>query len=405
MYMNARNIFRQQVRYALLLLGVLLVCNAHGKTEEKGNLNLTKVYAHRFESNRNELLQVRLDPSGRYLAVVGTHSGEVQIIDWRSEREVSRRKLAELPCAEIKHPEALADWRFVPQTPTALIVRCGSIYLLHIETLEVLQKLTDLSEGLPEIADLTPDGRYLAVVLRFRGENDPESLLLLGRNEKSWKRLAEWSPIARSVPVQSIDAARFVPGRPELAAAYSKGALECGLILYDIEMLQERTRFSLPTVPHYKVPNLRICFPLRNFAFARQRSNLLVSEGNSSAQQLDVEHAGVEFRVFPTGKVVGAKVLKASGPIRSLIFSPDGELAVSATCDDPQDMAKIGRRTCPLFTLWNTWTGEVLYESAIGRAAWARWAHPSFSPDGRFLVILQFDKLEIYEIAGEGARQ
>ena len=326
------------------------------------------------------------------------------MVDWKAQTEVSRRTVEEFSCPG-HHPETEVDWLFVPETPWLLMVRCQQLYVLDVQTLKIVQKLTERSEGWPRIADVSLDGKYLAIVLGPPDDQQAESVILFGRNEQGWQRLAQWAPFSRPNGGNRIGSVQFVPGKLELAVACSWYLSECSVIIYDLVALKPLERYNLPTHPFPKFPKSTFCIPLGG-PFLGRAPDLVIGATGHGAFPGYPDFSGpydlfLIHQKFPTGEIVKTIGLTASGPIRDLHISPDGELAVSETCDDPQDMGRFGQLTCRLFTVWDTRTGEIVHQSPNGLAGWARWAKPEFSPDGKYLVVLQHNRVEIFELVRE----
>lgn len=374
----------RNVKSWILVVCVLFLFCVGAGTKQKERLKLTKVYTHPYVPSENQWFQPKLDPTGRYLALVEEVKGEVEITDWQAQKKLSRRTFTEFPCSEKKHPEVGTEWRFVPDSKLAVFSRCDEIYVINFDRLEVVQKLTDSLEERATIADLSANGRYLALRLAA-ADSGPDSVVLFERDEGEWQRVTRWQ-----LP-EGTDQIRFRPDRDELVAAYLWRG-ECGVLIFHPGSPERVDRYAFPKVLSLpRAPGVKLCAPLQHFAFLTRSPDLVV-DGISYT---------VAVQELLTGEVVQEVTLERKGPIRELHFSPDGELAVSETCDDPQDMAKEGRLTCRLFTIWDVRNGKILYESPNGLAAWTRWARPDFSPDGKYLVVLLHNRVEIFELARE----
>lgn len=84
-----------------------------------------------------------------------------------------------------------------------------------------------------------------------------------------------------------------------------------------------------------------------------------------------------------------------------IAVSPSRPWIAASLRDDPQDTPE-GQQD---FKIWDVTTGETVYETPLQPWRWPYWTlkqnsplYLRFSPDGRYLLVLKYKELKIYEI-------
>lgn len=374
---------------AVAVFLLLTLALASELASEKGKqISLHLLYEYRQTPTWKGRMLAVLDPESQFLYVIERQKAVVREIDWRASKQVRAKDFSHLSCdrknphlwEKYKDAPRLHRWKLIPGTPWVHMIYCQSVYLVDINTLEVVRKLID---GAVEwgSAFFLPGGDKVLITRSAPTENIWHRQLY---RIDSWELLREWDDFAYFDVKFSPDG-RY--GYFMSAVEGATGKMACGLSTY--ELLTGR----LEKTWELKGDSAHCPWP---FEFLGQSQDIVVDLAAGP-------RVVVSLRDIHTGKVLRTIRLEGNSP-KSRSISPDGRYVVAGAWDSPEDSP-----VSQDFKIWDIQTGEVVYETPKYLSVWGsrtigREVRPRFSDDGKYLILVKERSVELHRILLPAAR-
>jgi len=289
--------------------------------------------------------------------------------------------------AREEHGELVGAWEQVPGTAWAHMEYCGSRYLVDMDKLEIARIVVDGNVERGGVILSRSGNRVLVSTTRLDTGVSTTRLYAAG----TWDLLQEWDTRLGGAAAVSPDGKRVILLQLRLGES-RKDTLRCAIEVRELPTLRLISAWDSGSADG----NSDACpLPL----------TLIGEFGGTFLESALLPHprtgvnAGFRIRRTETGEIVQTiqdEITIATTPS----FSPDGRFAVAGAWDDPQDNA-----WSQDFKIWDVRTGLVIYETQKYRSVWGkrtrgREVYPSFSSDGRYLLVVYDDHIEVYELPG-----
>jgi len=358
----------------------------HPAPTQGQNLALVKVYEYKEPRRWKGRMHAVLDTQNRFLYIVEWEMGVVKQIDWRSGKQTREVDFSELPCdrgyfaemwKKIKDAERIGSWWPIPGTPYASMGYCGSQYIVDTRTLRIVRDLSDFrQEGGWTSFDFLPKSGFVLVRRGLPQENVVPSELY---RFDTWELVRKWDYSKNSRLLLSQDEKYAFYLNEHKGPDGKPGG--CEVSVEELTTGHPIEKWQLQEGP----PDCPLAL-----RFWGSSSDIVVDWTTSA-------HVVVSLRNIRTGKVLRTIRLEGAFP-KSTDISPDGKYVVAGAWNDPQDSP-----VSQDFKIWDLGTGEVVYETTKYRSVWGsrthgREVHPSFSYDGKYLILVKERSVELLQI-------
>lgn len=371
------------VATALLFL-VVLTGIGYGKSNPAAGFEMRKVFEFKPESWRKWPKAV-LDPAGNKVFLL--QGSRLQVINWRQKRIVASRRYAESYCQGDPY---FYGWHFIPNHSQILAVYCGSLFLVDGESFDFVKRLISGPPDYVVALTVSPDGKRAAIATyRPPSRGGPRSQILVLQTT-SWHLAKRWdiesSSLAFSNDGELLAITRtLVDDRKRL--------LKCGVEIRHVdsgELYSEWWRGAqegcldsprfVPDHPELVATNRARSFDVFTLELWDWKSGQLVRE-------IPFEH-------------------RSRG---GALFSPDWRWAIGTAVDDPQDSPEFIQD----FIVWDVSSGKIIYQTpkthwtsipAPNRVPHGSLELASISSDGRFLLVVRYEQVLVYEIVGTSGK-
>ena len=361
-----------------------------GFAAEKSRFEIRKVFEYKSKHLSMEDWDstfALLGPRGDAIYVL--QGSELEVVYWKEKETSPVVSYADLPC-EWNWPH-LHGWAFMPHRSEIVAGYCGALYLIDSTTLAVKKELL---RGPPNSVSnyvISPDGNTVAVSTVTMGQGAPYYVYLI--DTEKYEVISRW-------PIEG--------GHWGHLAFSADGKLLA--VNRDLVNTKERTRRT-------GIEVRRIPFGELHSEWWRDKRDGFLSAprfvpGHPDLVATDVKLSFspfiIDFWEIDTGRLVKRVPFELDGCPQ--LFSPDWTWAVGAHVDDPDDTDYTQE-----FIICDPMTGDVLYESP--RKKWSIFQHLAFvfgihwawvpravhrladlSSDGKYLLVIKHNRLELYEI-------
>jgi len=355
-----------------------LVLPLQSAPKETERLTLRRVYEYKGQRKWTGKMLATLDADSRFLYIAEWGMGRVLKIDWRASKVVKEADFSSLPCVRqyalgwnIKDPQRIVYWHLLPDTPYGHMGYCNSEYFVDTRSLEIVRKLNENASFsfLPKVGQV--------LLSRSHGQEAPVRREL--RRIDTWELVREWDDPAGTWPLLSQDeryafymTERKEPGEKPAACEVAVQELTTGRLVDRWELSQ----------------GSRECPGA--LQFLGTNSEVVVAFSPDP-------HVVISLRSIKTGDTLHTIRMERIIP-KSHSLSPDGKYVVAGAWDDPGD--SLWSRD---FVIWDLQTGEVVYQTSKYLSRWGSRTHgrevyPSFSPDGKYLILVKESSVELLQI-------
>lgn len=323
-------------------------------------------------------------PHGRRIFLVYGGKAEIMAITWMGKLTVRRKNFRKHFSA---HPTlgdescTLDGWTALAGTPYAAMAYCGSVFVVNTISLEVERSLVHEDNISAFVGDYSAASHLLA--LYYRNRQTKEDRIRFYSSD-------DWRMISESLLPRSSDSTLTPDGR-YLALALDFPAPPgdrgvCGVELRELPGGAVAAQWDLGARAEKAYCPRHLHFlPHSNYLFA---NNPL--------------RGGIVIWDARTGDLI--REIKEERPLftHKLEISSNGRWIASSLRDDPGDTPDAQQD----FKIWDAATGEVVYETPKER--WDGWPYNfsqasrlylKFSPDSRYLLVLRYDDLSVFEIS------
>lgn len=338
-------------------------------------LSLQRVYAYERPKSITGSSDALLDPEGRYLYLASVEKRAVHVtkIDWRNSRIEGEKTLRDSEC------EWAMVWAWVPRTQLIHLRACGAHYILDAETLDIKRRLEGRRWGDGFV--FSPTGQ---VVLISEYDEQLKSFQRALYELPSWTQIAPWEAPGQD-EIFSLDGRYVIAKLIRTDEARPVLIKECGVAFYEVPSGKLTSKWLVHSGQNSHEGHCWDTDPL-----IPNQPYFVVDEllGNGRVV-VDLRTGKIVYSLEPPDVAVATKPH----------VSPDGRFVVVGGWDDPED-----QEWSRDFVIWDLKTRQIVYQSPKYRSVWGRSTHgrqvfPRFSEDGKYLIVVREEAVELYAIS------